>query len=181
MKPAGILSINTMKKIPLTQGLVALVDDEDYEMLSEYKWHILKGANTYYAMSYMKFGDKSKMVGGKREYILMHRIVLRLKNRDEARADHADGNGLNNQKSNLRFCTNSENMQNKRKMKRKCSSKYKGVSLCKKRGKWASYIFVKSKQIFIGYFYDEIEAAKAYDIAAIQYFGKFAYLNFKIQ
>lgn len=95
--------------------------------------------------------------------------------------DHIDRNIYNNYESNLRLATRSQNYMNRVKPDRfkECSSIYKGVAWNKKGQKWIVYISFKGKQIYLGMFISEIEAAKAYDRAAIAYFDEFACLNFK--
>ena len=163
-----------MKQIPLTQGQFALVDDEDFEYLNQFKWSARKSKNTYYALR-NSCGKNNK----KRFIVFMHRVVLEL-NDLEIKGDHIDGNGLNNQRYNLRPSTNSENARNAKPSNNK-SSKYKGVSLKKEHSskKWCARIKFNGKQIHIGYFECEIHAALAYDKKAKELFGEFAYLNFK--
>lgn len=155
-----------MKLIPLTRGQSALVDDEDFEELLKYSWQ----ANKFFRVSRRTPGKRCD----KRHYISMHRYIMGVSD-PKVQIDHIDGNPLNNQRNNLRIATNSQNQQNRRKHL-KCSSKYKGVSLDKRRGKWSSYIRI-DKLKFLGYFHSEIEAAKAYNEAAKKYFGEFAKLN----
>ena len=150
-----------MKRIKLTQGKFALVDDEDFAKLSKYKWHSLKGTNTFYAARGFR--------------LRMHRFILNAKEGQEI--DHRDGNGLNNQKSNLRFCTHSQNNMNQRKLKKNLSSKYKGVSWHKNKKKWAVSIYIDGKNKYLGDFKDETDAAEAYNEAAMKYYGEFANLN----
>ncbi len=150
-----------MKTIPLTNGKVALVDDEDFEELSKYKW-------------YYNLKNKSVCASGG---IPMSHIILQT----NKWVDHKDGNKLDFQRSNLRICTNSQNQQNKRKQKKKVSSKYKGVYFFRK--KWKTEIsfrdiFGQRAHIYLGSFHIEEEAAKTYDTAARKYFGEFAALNF---
>lgn len=159
-----------MKEITLTQGKVALVDDEDFEFLNKFKWHAYKSNNTFYALRNSYYVDDKK-----RRTIQMHRIILGLK-KLEVKCDHIDRNGLNNQKYNLRPSTNAENCKNQK--PRNGTSKYKGVCWCKKRNRWRANIRINDKQTYIGQFKDEIEAAKAYDKMAKLHFGEFAYLNF---
>ncbi len=151
-----------MKLIALTQGQFAQVDDEDYEKLNLYKWYAHKDYNTFYAMR----KDKKKSV-------YMHCEILNSKG-----IDHTDGNGLNNQKSNLRICTIAQNGYNQRKQS-DCSSKYKGVYWNKRLNKWQTQITFNGKRMYLGLFIDETEAGKAYDVKAIELFGAFAGLNFK--
>ena len=156
-----------MKRIPLgnNQGFV-LVDDEDYKWLNKQNWCRLKCKNS----SYAKF---DRRVDGKKVSFLMHRIILNAK--PHQFVDHRDGNGLNNQRFNIRICTKSENGMNQKPQKGR-TSQYKGV--CRFRSKWQAGIKKDGKRKLLGIFSDEIEAAKAYDKKAIEFFGEFAYLNF---
>jgi len=161
-----------MKKIPLTKGFVALVDDEDYARVSQYKWCALTRNNydTVYAV-------RAVRIGGKCKTIMLHRLILNLPRSRKPEVDHKDNNGLNNQKQNLRICTYSENGANQRKT-RGASSKYKGVHWDKGRSKWRSEINVAGCRISLGRFSSEEEAGEAYDKAAYRAFGSFAKLNF---
>jgi len=106
--------------------------------------------------------------------IRMHRLILKAQKGQQV--DHINGNGLDNRKDNLRFCTSSQNYQNSRKRKN-CSSKYKGVWWHKQSKKWQTGIVLNYKNYHLGYFTNEIEAAKAYDLTAAEFFGEFARLN----
>ena len=163
-----------MKKIPLTQGYFALVDDEDYKWLSGYKWHVSKVPNTYYAYTYTN-NDQ-----GERKRMSMHRLILGLKERSQKQCDHIDGNGLNNQKQNLRICSHQQNTYNSK--PRPGTSKYKGVCWNLRAQKWQVGLSLRSNgirnRIALGHYVDEEQAAKAYDLAAIYYFGDFARTNF---
>jgi len=160
-----------MKQIPLTQGKFALVDDEDFEYLNQFKWCALKRPHTFYAVRNLPNGK------GKQKLIGMHRVILKVTD-GEIECDHIDWNGLNNQKSNLRLCTSAQNEKNKKPIEGR-ASKYKGVCWHKGAKKWYSQIIIKNKKTYLGCFIDEIEAAKAYDEMAKLHFGEFAYLNFK--
>jgi len=153
-----------MKEIKLTQGKIALVDDEDFDRLNQFKWCTLKNGNVFYATRNIRINKKQIT-------IYMQWDILNGKY-----IDHIDNNGLNNQRINLRFCTNSQNQMNKRKRKN-TSSIYKGVYFNKRDKKWMSYINIKHKFIFIGYFNLESDAAKSYNQKAIELFGEFARVN----
>jgi len=176
------------RRIPLTQGKFAIVDPDDYEWLNKYKWHVNRGANTYYAC-------RNSRIGKKRVSIKMHREIFEnlsatknstLKTHNYHRhigdglvVDHINHNGLDNRKANLRPATRSQNSLNKSSIKTKpSSSKYNGVSWYRRRKIWHVQIGLNGKYKFIGYFHDEIQAAKAYDTAAKKYHGDFAVLNF---
>lgn len=151
--------------IPLTQGLFALVDGEDYEQLSKHKWYAKKNRNTFYAV---------RMIYKPKKTILMHRVIMNAQPREEI--DHRTRYGLDNRKTNLRFCTHAQNLQNQQ--SQNGTSKYKGVCWHNRDKKWHTQIKHNGKNIHIGYFNNEIEAAKAYDRKAKELFGDFAYLNF---
>ena len=155
-----------MKEIKLTQGKVALVDDEDFKYLNQWKWFANKLRNTYYAIR----NDKNR----KSATVYMHREILITPELLEI--DHRDRNGLNNQKFNLRICTRRQNAFNNKPVD--SISEFIGVSYIK--GKYIrAYIRHENKQIHLGLFKSEYEAAKAYDMAAKKYRGEFANLNFK--
>lgn len=163
-----------MKQIKLTHGKVALVDDADFDWLNQWKWYAHQHRNTWYASRYFRY------VGGGKTTIKMHREILGLKIGARGLSDHRDGNGLNNQRSNLRICTAAENSQN-RKPKKNTSSKFKGVSWHKGEGKWVVCIQHQKKMMSLGYFKDETKAARAYDKKAKELFGEFAWLNFPLE
>lgn len=153
-----------MKEIKLTQGQIALVDDDDFEALNQYKWSAKKSGSKFYAR-------RSIIVHGKQITQYMHCEVMKGKG-----IDHIDINGLNNQKSNLRICTQSENMMNVQK-KENCTSVYKGVNFHKPNSKWRAAIKINGKQIHLGYFTSEADAARTYNKKAIELFCEFANLN----
>lgn len=150
-------------KVPLTKGEYALIDDDDLEIINKYKWHCTSHG---YASSVIP-GDSKRL-----QY--MHRFLL---NAPEGMSvDHINHNKLDNRRKNLRICTHKENTRNSRSSVGK--SQFKGVSYKPGRKKpWRSRIHVNGEQIIIGDFVTEIEAAHAYDLAAKEYFGEFAYLN----
>ena len=169
-----------MKTIKLSQGQVALVDDEDFERLNRHKWFALwyPGVKSFYAVRNAKKGAI-----GEHGKVYMAREVLGLKYGDKQQADHISHDTLNNTRPNLRICTHRENLRNQKRTKRyngkKCSSEYKGVVWSKAAKKWVSCIVVSENSIYLGVFVLEIEAARAYDKRAKKLFGEFANLNFK--
>lgn len=106
----------------------------------------------------------------------MHRVILGLKPGDKRQCDHIDGDGLNNQRSNLRVCTIQQNSQSRKKQKG-TTSKYKGVSFDRQHRKWQVSIRVNHKHIHLGRFRSESAAARCYNKAALKYFGEFALTN----
>lgn len=158
-----------MKLIPLTQGYFAIVDDADYEWLSQFKWRIQKKPNNrYYARTSIKIGNKYKTVG-------MHRLIMNSPQGMDV--DHINRNGLDNRRANLRVCTRSQNIQNTSTCKNS-SSQYKGVSWSKDRKLWCAAICFNSKRINLGRFRSESDAIQAYDQKAKELFGEFANTNF---
>lgn len=157
-----------MKEIQLTQGKVALVDDDMYDYLMQWKWFANNIKGYFYA------GRNITSSKCKQSRISMHRLIMKP---DKGMIiDHLDGDALNNQKNNLRICNHSENMRN-RKLGKNNTSGYKGVSYQKRDNNWRSYIKFNNKTINIGTYTNPIDAARAYNEAAIKYHGKFAKLN----
>lgn len=158
-----------MKQIQLSDDFFVLVDDEDYERISSWSWYLLKvkNSNNHYAVRHTPRPN--------RRHIYMHREILNAP--DGVEVDHVDGNGLNNTRKNLRLCTRSQNMMNRRASSSNISG-FKGVSWDKSRNNYLSKIKVKGKTINLGRFVDPIDAATAYDRAAVKYFGSYAKTNF---
>ena len=159
----------TFRRIPLTQGKYAIVDPEDFERLNKHKWYAARDTRTFYA-------HRKKRVGKKYVSIGMHREILNPPG--HLMVDHINHNGLDNRKANLRLATCAQNSYNRRQVRKNKSSKYIGVSWKQWTKKWAVIICYKRKNKIVGYFKDEIQAAKAYDKAAKMYHGEFATLNF---
>ena len=157
-----------MKTIELTKGYVALVDDADFEWLSQRKWCASYERNgNAYALRGYRSGDRKRT-------IKMHREIMGAKPGQQV--DHKNGDTLDNRRANLRICTQSQNNMNRH--TRTGTSRYKGVCWSKAKRKWQAGIQVDGKTKFLGYFHNEIEAARAYDVAARDLFGEYANLNF---
>jgi hypothetical protein len=163
--------IEQMKTLPLSQGLVALVDDADYERASAYKWSATKTRSNVYGVR------KVRTSAGRTTSQLLHRFILGVTD-GGIDVDHRDHNGLNCQRYNLRKCVRGENDGNRRKTRG--ASEFKGVSWDSRRGLWRACIRIE-KTVHLGYFSDEIEAARSYDAAARIRFGIFANCNFALQ
>lgn len=154
-----------MKEIPLTQGRVALVDDEDYEELNKYKWFLISTPRNCYAARRERV-----------HIVYMHRQLLGVT--DSLEVDHIDHDGLNNQRNNIRLCTTRQNNHNSR-AKSTSTSQYKGVTWYKAYSKWKATIRYGKEHLFLGYFQQEEDAARAYDQMARRLHGEFAYTNFE--
>ena len=161
-----------MKRIELSQGQFAIVDDADYDWLNQWKWYASEDHSGKFYPTRMASRKE-----GKRYTIKMSRQILGLKRGDKRQADHRDHNPLNNRRNNLRICTNQQNQMNQKPQRRITSSKYKGVCWCKRHKKWQAQIMINKKVKYLGYFTSEIDAALAYNEGAKKYFGEFAYLN----
>jgi hypothetical protein len=149
--------------IPLTQGKLAIVDAADYERVSPFNWSVSVSGKRTYAY---------RALNGRK--IALHRFLL-----DPPKGmvvDHIDRDGLNNRRSNLRVCTQHQNMLNSG--PRGKSSRFKGVCWDRFRRRWVVHVCFNGKNLFLGAFTDEAEAARAYDRKACELFGEYAYLNF---
>lgn len=151
-----------MKTIQLTRGKVAIVDDEDYSRLSSSTWH---------AVGPLQNG-KWYAANESREY--MHRVVARAG--PQERIDHENNDGLDNRRANLRRCTPSQNQANRHVVR--SASGFKGVSYDGRRGRWVAKITVNYRTLNLGRFATAEDAARAYDAAAREHFGEFAFGNF---
>jgi hypothetical protein len=160
-----------MKRIPLTQGKFALVDDQDYDFLMQWKWYACYIHKTHYAKRSVRIGLKTIRIRMHREILKRMRLHIAGK-----KIDHRDRNGLNNRRSNLRIATNSQNQHNQG-IRKNNKSGYKGVTWNKQHNKWQARICINWKEIWLGLFDDKKDAAKAYNEAALKYHGKFAVLN----
>jgi hypothetical protein len=159
-----------MKKIQLTQGKIALVDDDLFDYLNSFNWSVNNsGGRSQYAMR--KFRDTD----GRWKALKMHHVVLG-KPKGRMEADHIDGNSLNNQRKNLRWATKSQNQHNRFKQKNNTSG-YKGVTQYRRTGRWVSRVQVENKRIVLGTFETAKEAGKAYAEYVKKNLGGFARLT----
>jgi len=149
-----------LRTIISTNGMEIFVSDDKFELASKRKWYASNRGHTYYAVS----TDRNR--------IYLHQYLT-----DYEQTDHINGNGLDCRDENMRECTGSQNLANRRKQSGR-TSKFKGVTWNKYHNKWRVRVTRRWVTIHIGYFDDEIEAAKAYDIAAREHFGEFAKTNF---
>ena len=168
-----------MKEIKLTRNLIAMVDDEDFNLINQYKWYALRSKNgSYYAAR-----DVSKIINGKRnrQCFLMHRELLNVTD-SNMQVDHIDGNKLNNTKSNLRLASNQNNNRNQLKLKKNNGTGYRGVYFYKdgRANPWVAYVRApNTKRISLGSFNSAEDAARAFDEAAKILYGEFCgKLNF---
>lgn len=150
------------------------VDDEDYYWLSQWNWCTAKIKNKVYVRRSKK---KGVLKSGVKYEVFLHRVVMKCTDSNLV-VDHIDNNSLNNKKSNLRICTKAENNRNTSSHKNS-TSKYLGVTYDKTRKKWNAQLMVNGKRVLTKRYTTEIEAAKAYDIAAAEHAGQYANLNFK--
>ncbi len=142
-------------------GLSFEIDKSFKNIISSYSWSLDSNG---YVVTYKN---------GKQIYL--HRLIMSPKNNE--RVDHINHNLLDNTKKNLRICNQAQNQWNRIK-KIPTKSKYKGLSWDRTRNKWKVYVEKYRKRYYIGIFKDELDAAKAYDNAAVKYFGEFAKTNF---
>lgn len=161
----GDISMLDIMAIPLSQGLFALVDKENYERLMQHNWFAQKSGNTYYAV-------RNLVTNGKKTRRLMHREILPVAK--GVLTDHRNHCGLDNRESNLRSCSHAENGYGQLPQKT-TKSKYKGVT--SNRRKWKAQIVHNKKNIYLGTYEDEADAAKAYNAKASELFDEFARLN----
>lgn len=156
------------RELRLPSGLIALIDDADHErVVAAGPWHAAPcGRHVYAQRSVRKPGTKRSTEERLHTFLTGWSLV-----------DHANGNGLDNRRSNLREATHAQNSANSR-LSRRSTSGLKGVTWYKRTSRWRAHITVGQQQRHLGYFDEAIEAAKAYDTAALEAFGEFAHINF---
>jgi hypothetical protein len=160
----------TYRRIYLGEGQWTMLDPKDYYVYGHLKWSVGGKDGKFYAIRGVKTGpDEIKFKPMHREIMNAPAGLL---------VDHRNRDSLDNRRENLRLATPSQNSYNRQKSKSKTSSRYRGVTFDKHAGKWIARIKYQGKTIWLGYFDNEIDAAKAYDAAAKKYYGEFAMLNF---
>lgn len=158
-----------MKTIQLTQGFFALVDDEDFERVNQLKWHVSWAGKYVYAKANIGKGRHRKTQ-------TMHRFILGLADPAVKVDHHPDSSGLNNQRNNLRTATQAQNVRNQH-LSTKNTSGLKGASWKASENRWYAQITVLSKTKSLGLYRFAIDAARAYDAAALRLHGEFAATN----
>lgn len=163
-----------VKEISLSCGLIAYVDGEDYDRILAHNWwpFVDTGSGNTYVI---RNGPRPE-----RKRIWMHHEIMGTRP-GQVLWDHVNGNGLDNRRGNLRRATHQQNTFNSRKHGHQTSSQYKGVCWYTRQKNWHAQIGVNGRKIHIGYYANEIEAAKAYDKTALEHFGEYARLNFPNQ
>lgn len=146
--------------------LPCYIDTSVFGLVRGFRWYAQRHRNTFYAATNVRKPDGTQMK------LYLHRLLLP----DAKEIDHRDGNGLNNRRANLRAATSSQNKANKVK-RGNTSSVFKGVSWHKRGKKWQTQIKSNGKNIHLGYFVSELDAARAYNKAALKHFKEFARLN----
>jgi HNH endonuclease len=160
--------LKAMRGVGLTRSYFTIVDDEDYDaVVAAGPWHVRPDKKTFYASHTTARGSD-----GKQKTVALHRFLLGITD-PRIKVDHRDGDGLNNQRGNLRIATSQQNSANHRTR----SGRFHGVQL-HSGGKWQAHIRVNRKLIHLGTFTDKVQAARAYDEAAREHFGEFANTNF---
>jgi hypothetical protein len=155
-----------MKTIPLTNNKTAIVDDQDYSELSNYKWHCYQDplSKIWYAKR------TTPRMNGKQKTIRMHQQIM-----GRPLIDHINHNGLDNRRCNLRICTTSQNMKNNQR-KILNSSGFRGVYLdknVKTSHKWRTIIRINNKNISLGYYDTPEKASEIFNIKSKEIYGEF--------
>jgi len=157
-----------MKRIALTQGKEAIVDDEDYEYLMQWKWYAVRNRKSFYAA-------RTVRSNGKRKIVFIHQELTARRGWFDCQVDHRDRDGLNNQRANLRPATVAQNTSNQGPYRNNTSGA-KGVSWHAHTCKWHADVFRMGLRAS-RYFDDFNEAVAWRDAKAKEFHGEFAYLN----
>jgi hypothetical protein len=155
-------------EINLGKGHIAVIDEEDASLVAGFKWYPMMIEGKVYAAGW-------KHLPPGRFFVHLHRLIVNGQLGEII--DHADGDSLNCRRSNLRRATRQQNSRNRRPNRKQGTSKYKGVFLCRRTGRFRARIVFNYKQFYLGYFASEEDAARAYNAKARELFGEFAYLN----
>jgi hypothetical protein len=162
-----------MKKIPLSRGMTTIIDDEDFERVSQFKWsvtcHKERTPPDYYARRAVWQPETRKSIT-----VLLHRFILNAP--PDKHVDHINGDGLDNRRANLRLVTPAQNQQNLK--RRRGASGFRGVQYDERKRRHYARIKVNNQKIWLGFFDNAEEAARAYDAAAVKHHGEYAQLNF---
>ena len=169
-----------MMAIRLNDTRVALVDEQDAELLSKYNWVFNKVGYAMGRLCVGRHGRKNGVHRQDKKFVLMHRLILDLTN-SKIHADHINGDGLDNRRCNLRQSTPSQNRANMWKPNILSMSKYKGLSYNKTTGRWRSAVYKNGKPIYGGYCKEEIDAATVYNFLAYEHHGEFAKYNLPLE
>jgi len=163
-----------MKTVPLhgkkAAGRVALIDDEDYALVSQYRWNVSQASRP--GRDAGPYAAATRILGSRRVSVRMHQLIT-----GYPQTDHRNGDGLDNRRANLRPATVAQNAANQG--SRAGTSQYKGVSWARRQRRWKAQIRVDYVLRCLGYFVAEEVAARAYDTAALAAWGDYARLNFK--
>ncbi len=153
-----------VQEIQLTRGQVALVDDEDFGRVMQYRWYAnCSHGKVYYAVRCVYTPHRAT--------IRLHRFILDAP--PDKEVDHVSGDPLDNRRCNLRLCSHAENTRNSRKLRQDTSSQFKGVSWYKPLCKWLAQICVDHRKLNLGYFDSEEDAYAAYCTASAKYHREF--------
>lgn len=163
-----------MKTVPLcgknARGRVALVSDEDYDLVIPFRWFVEERQRS--GRVHGPYAQTKAWLNGEYRPLKMHILIT-----GWPLVDHIDHDGLNNQRANLRPATPAQSQQNTR-SRLVSTSRFKGVCWNSGRSAWLAQIGINGRNVYLGLFSDEVEAARRYDAEAYQAFGEFAVLNF---
>lgn len=166
MDSPDLSQIDEVVHICLTHGKYAVIDSIDYKAIKPFHWHF----------STCGYATTTFWNDGKCKHAAMHRFLLGYPPKGRV-IDHINGDKLDNRRHNLRICTHRQNIMNQKVQSIKKDSRYKGVCLHACTGKWRAQLYTGKKQYYLGLFLNEMDAATAYNDAAIKHFGEYALLN----
>jgi hypothetical protein len=161
-----------VKRVQLTRGFYALVNDEDFEKVNQHNWCATPKRYTWVAC-------RSVWYDGRNHMVYMHRVITGAVHGELV--DHINGNGLDNQRHNLRICTKAQNNQNRRRAQSTNTSGYRGVFYEKNIRKWRAQISMDNKNIHLGVFTSKANAARVYKRASRALYGEFSPIGGTLQ